>query len=211
MAKNKHINVDVKDVLKTVLVLALIAIVSGGLLGGINAVTYISDDEMLSRKMVNVYTADSFINLSTTADENFAVEKEIVNKYNKGSKNPSLALLPVKNGAVEENTVIYRVYGAGDYDCTLLVLVVGDKITKISVYSSSATPGIGDKAYKDTYIKQFNGLNLITAEPFVVVKNNASKDNEVNAVAGATKSSEAVKNAVNNAMALHKLLKGEAK
>ncbi len=210
MAENKHVKIDFKDVLKTVLVLTIIAVVSGGLLGGINAVTYISDDEMLSRKMVNVYTADSFINFATTTNEAYASEKAIVNKYNAGSKNPSVALMPVKKGVAEENVMIYRVYGAGDYDCTLLVLVKDNKIEKISVYSSSATPGIGDKAYKDAYISQFNGLNLLTAKPLVVVKNNA-KENEVNAVAGATKSSEAVKNAVNSAIALHKLLKGEGK
>lgn len=206
---NTELKANLKDVFKTVLVLALIAIVSGGLLGGINAVTKISEDELLAKKLVKVYEADSFVNLATTTDENYNKENAIIAKLNEGKNDntKSLALLPVKGGKVVDDTVIYRVYGAGNYDCTLLVLVENDMISKVAVYSSSATPGIGDKAYADKFINQFKNINLLTAKPFVLEK--GDEDNQIDTVTGATKSSNAVKDAINTAMALHKALWGD--
>ena len=205
--KNTELKSNLKDIFKTVIVLVIIACVSGGLLGAINAVTYMSEDEILSQKMSKVYKADSFINVVNATDVQYASMKAVVGEFNKNEgANKSLVLLPVKNGIVEEDTVIYRTYGAGDYDCTLLIVVKQNKIDKVAVYSSSATPGIGDKAYADKFINQFKGIDLLTANEFNVSKKPSKVDNTVAQVAGATKSSTAVKNAINTAVRLHKQL-----
>ena len=205
--KNTELKSNLKDIFKTVLVLVIIACISGGLLGAINAVTYMSEDEILAQKMGKVYKADSFINLAKVTEEEYSSLNAVVTEFNKKEgANKSLALLPVKNGTVEPDTVIYRCYGAGDYDCTLLIVVKQNKITDVSVYGSSATPGIGDKAYADKYVSQFKGIDLLTAKEFDVAKKASKVDNVVEQVAGATKSSTAVKNAINTAMRLHKAL-----
>ncbi len=205
--KNTELKSNLKDIFKTVIVLVIIACISGGLLGAINAVTYMTEDEILAQKMGKVYKADSFINVVNAIDEQYADMKAVVSEFNKKEgANKSLVLLPVKNDAVEEDTVIYRTYGAGDYDCTLLIVVKQNKIDSVAVYSSSATPGIGDKAYADKFINQFKGIDLLTAKEFNVSKKPSKVDNVVAQVAGATKSSTAVKNAINTAMRLHKQL-----
>lgn len=207
---NTALKANLKDISKTVLVLALIAIVAGALLGGVNSVTKISEDEMLAKKIVKIYEADSFINLATTTDKAYATEKSKLDEYNKNKtlNTKCLAFLPVKGNNVVDNTIIYRVYGSGDYDCTLLVLVENDKISKVMVYSTSATPGIGDKAYKDSFINQFKRVNLLTSKPFELVKSGGTEDNQISSVAGATKSSTAVLSAINSSMEMHKMLRG---
>lgn len=207
--KNTELKSNMKDILKTVLVLVIIACVSGGLLGAINAVTYMTPEEILNQKLSKVYPAESIIDLSTTDKEEYKDLQSVLKEFNakeKGEK--SLVVFPVNKGKVDEGVVIYRVYGAGDYDCTLLVIVKNNKIDDVSVYASSATAGIGDKVYKDNHIKQYKGINLLeVTKPFEVAKKPSG--DEFASVAGATKSSIAVNNAMNKVLELHKLLFGK--
>ena len=208
---NTKLKSNIKDILKTVLVLVVIACVSGALLGSINAVTYMSEEEILTQKLSSTYSCDAIIYLATTDEKGYEVMQGKLKTYNEAeSLQKSLVIFPVKDGKVEDNTVIYRVYGAGDYDCSLLVVVKENKIVKVGIYGSSATPGIGNKAYKDTHMNQYQNIDLLEfAGTFKVEKKPAG--NEIQAVAGATKSSEAVNNAMNKVLELHKLLFGEGK
>lgn len=207
--KNTELKSNVKDIAKTVLVLLIIACVSGGLLGCINAITYMSDEEILQKKISKFYEAESFINLQTTEDTEYANLNAKVKALNETEKKgfDTTALLPVKNGAVEQGKVVYRVYGSGDYDCTLLILITNNKIEQVAVYSSSATPGIGDKAYKPAHIDKYKNIDILNVDASkLAVAKKPTNSNEIESVAGATKSSTAVNNAIVTAIKLHQSL-----
>ncbi len=72
-----------------------------------------------------------------------------------------------------------------------------DKITGFAVVNQMETPGYGAKCTESDYTKQFTGkkLDILTS-----VKDGAKKDNEVDAISGATITSNAVTNAVNAAI-----------
>ena len=71
------------------------------------------------------------------------------------------------------------------------------KITGMKVVSHSETPGLGENATKPQFQNQFLGKS--TASKISVAKS-APKDNEIQAIAGATITSKSVSNAVNEAI-----------
>lgn len=70
-------------------------------------------------------------------------------------------------------------------------------ITGVGIREISDTPGLGLKAKEADYRDQFIGKN---AESLKVTKTGASADNEINAISGATITSNATTNAVNAAL-----------
>jgi electron transport complex protein RnfG len=74
------------------------------------------------------------------------------------------------------------------------------KVTGMYVLESRETPGLGDKIIKDeNFVAQFS--DLAVDPQIVVVKGGATKDNEVDAITGATISSKAVVRIINEANA----------
>jgi len=67
------------------------------------------------------------------------------------------------------------------------------KITGVTVTSHSDTPGLGTKAMTTEYLKQYVGLSELPAD-------HINKDNQVDAITGATISSNGVYCAVQNAL-----------
>ena len=187
-----------KDILKTVAVLSIIALIAGALLGFVNHITYVSPEEMLKPKLAQAYAgADSFKDITKDVDTKFPNNATFSNGSIEG------VYVPVKGGNMVENTVLYMANGKGSYDVDLLILVENNKITNIVVVRSGGTPGIGDKAYKPSYIGQFMNVDITTIDSFTVSKK-PSGVGEVEAVAGSTKSSTAVANAINCAVICHK-------
>ena len=70
-------------------------------------------------------------------------------------------------------------------------------ITGVGIREISDTPGLGLKAKEASYTDQFTGKN---AESLSVTKSGAAGDNEINAISGATITSNATTNAVNAAL-----------
>ncbi|MBR2499939.1 MAG: RnfABCDGE type electron transport complex subunit G [Clostridia bacterium] len=77
------------------------------------------------------------------------------------------------------------------------------KVTGIKIISISETPGLGSKVQETSFINQFKDKY----ENIKLIKNGTPKENEVVAVSGATVSSTAVKNGVNDAITAVKMLK----
>jgi electron transport complex protein RnfG len=67
-------------------------------------------------------------------------------------------------------------------------------ITGVEVVESSETAGLGSKATEEPFKGQFIGRNV---EAFVVTKNGSTQENEVDAISGATITSNAVTDVVN--------------
>jgi electron transport complex protein RnfG len=115
-------------------------------------------------------------------------EGSIVKEVNEGLKGGQVAGYAIK--------VTPKGFG-GPIDMMVGISTEG-KITGIKILSHSETPGLGANAPNESFSGQFKGKNLEPA--LTVVKNGASKDNDIQALTGATITSRAVTNGVNEAV-----------
>lgn len=91
-----------------------------------------------------------------------------------------------------------KAYGYGS-DVSVMSAVMDGKVIGVDVLdASNETPGLGQNVTKKEFIDQFDG----TDETLEVVKNDPANKNQVEAVTGATKSSNAVATSVKEALAL---------
>lgn len=97
---------------------------------------------------------------------------------------------------------VLPVTGQGFADRVELLLGLtadASQITGVYILDQKETPGLGNKIVEDEWRAQFPGKR--TQPPLEIVKRKAEKDNEIEAVTGATISSETVKDMVNRAAA----------
>ncbi len=97
---------------------------------------------------------------------------------------------------------------ASGYGGRFLVTVgvtIDGTVTGISVGDNSETPGLGKNVQQSKFMEQFNGKNGVIA----VKKGGGATGNEVDAITGATISTQAVTDAVNAARAFTLTLGGE--
>lgn len=99
--------------------------------------------------------------------------------------------------------VITNGYAKGGLDI-LVAMNTDGSVKAISVVSLSETPGLGTKVQDSGFLSQYSGK----AEQLMVVKKQPSADNEIQAVTGATRSSNGVTNAVNVALEVYGALGG---
>ena len=67
-------------------------------------------------------------------------------------------------------------------------------VAGVKVISMNETPGLGAKCTDESWISQFKGIN---AEKVEYTKDGKVRDNEIDAISGATYTTEAVVGAVN--------------
>ena len=95
------------------------------------------------------------------------------------------------------------------YDGTLelSVGIAADGTVKgVEMLSISETAGLGMKAAEEDYASQYAGKQV---EEFTVTKTGATADNEIDAISGATITSDAVTRAVNSGLAYYRALMEE--
>ena len=90
-------------------------------------------------------------------------------------------------------------YG-GDVKVAIGVSAKTNQLTGFTVLSHSETAGLGAKATEDDFKSQFVGKS---ADGINYTKNGASSDNEIDALSGATITSNAVCEAVDSALAVY--------
>jgi electron transport complex protein RnfG len=100
----------------------------------------------------------------------------------------------------EENLVGYVVRGSGQGYGDVVIALVGvnkdaSEITGVYVLSQKETPGLGSKIEDPAWNGQFDGK--ATEPPLTIVKKTPDKPNEIEAISGATISSNALTNIVN--------------
>ena len=93
-------------------------------------------------------------------------------------------------------------YG-GDINFSMGVSMDGT-VTGVEMLSLSETAGLGMRAKDEEFKGQFAGK---TVDQFVVTKNGASAENEIDAISGATFTSKAVTNGVNAGLRFYESLK----
>lgn len=184
------------DIVKTVIVLALIATVSGILLGTVNHFTQVDENALMQQSLNEFYASEAgYSDLLQTGST------VIGNTY----ENASI----IKAYEASDGAYLLLAHGDESYNSKGIELWIAIKdgvIEKLAEYSTSETPGLGSKATKNAHFSQYVGVNIFDVESFVWVKkgNDASADDVIMAVSGASKSTRAVNYAVNAAVEFYK-------
>jgi electron transport complex protein RnfG len=189
-----------KENIRLGLILLLITGVAGLLLGGAYEITKapiaktIAADKQAAMKEI-LPVADTF----STSDVNIKENKKI-SEVNTGLKGGKIAGYAIK--------VAPRGY-SGPVEIMVGISTDG-KVTGIKILSHAETPGLGANAPKPEFSDQYK--NKSTKDKLEVVKKAASKENQIQAITGATITSKAVTLGVNDAIDFYNSsLKGDKK
>ncbi|NLZ25822.1 MAG: FMN-binding protein [Clostridiales bacterium] len=183
----KKLSQPAKDAIKAVAVLVIIALCSGAILGAVNYITYTESDTETIASIAEYY-------LVNEKYVNSAKDRVINEPENELGK--VLACYEVfKDGA--QKALVYLVQGKGYKGLIeLMVFVEKSKIAKIILVSDSETKGIGTKALNEEHFSKYYGINLASAQKIILTKSDPG-DGEVQAVTGATRTSDGINHAVN--------------
>lgn len=202
-----------KVILKIIIVLSSIGIVSGLLLGAVNYITAFDEDAAIVE-----FIGKEFSDLN-------GIEKLDYVEY-------SYDIGKINNIFLDnDGTYIFQSSGNSGYggDIVLLVAIKDNIIMDVVTYSNNETPGLGSKVLQDNYLNQYIGADIYMFSRFSLgrgggsdvkrffepaiseseVINNSGNRREITGITGATKSSNAVNNAVNCAVLTYKEIKGE--
>ncbi|WGX76708.1 RnfABCDGE type electron transport complex subunit G [Paraclostridium bifermentans] len=103
-----------------------------------------------------------------------------------------------KGGEVVGYTIKTTPKGYGGKVEVMVGISNDGKISGVKIGNNSETPGLGSKSADPSFKDQYNGKS--TKTPLNVVKGNASNENDIVAISGATITSKAVTAGVNAAM-----------
>ncbi len=187
---------NVKDILKNAVVLFLITAVVAALLAGANLLTKdkIAENKTLAEQkaLTEVIQADTFV----PTDALVLLETQV----------PVTAAYLAKRGDTLVGYCI-KVTPAG-YGGTMELIFGVDtkmKMTGLSVLSHGETAGLGANITKEEFRGQFAGKGEIAG-----VAKAGAKENEIQALSGATISSKAVTDGANSAIAAAKFIAATA-
>ncbi len=189
--------------MKDALILFAITLVSGICLGFVYDVTKgpieqatIAANNATYREVLS--TADSFGSVEGS-EETIAATAEELNTLGYGS----VAIESVLEGKDASGATVGYVINSlsnNSYGGAVKLSIGFDMdktITGVGIREISDTPGLGLKAKEPAYKEQFIGKN---ADVLTVTKSGQAADNEINAISGATITSNATTNAVNAAL-----------
>lgn len=186
-----------KDSIKTVAVLAIIALVSGLLLSFVNSKTTVDEAKAAREKIESVYTAS-------------AVKDNIeLNTYTNLDNSEILFAFTMEDGSYAIISHSKRAYSA--YGLDVLVFIKDNKIIEVFPYYSEETPGKGDLVLNNVYLTRYIGLDVAA---FSATEINMEKDSgsvkNIDGATGATVTSNATSTAINGAIYLYRQIKGIA-
>lgn len=183
-----------KNIIHMIATLTIIGIVAGGLLAGVNG------------------WATPLIEANKKAETEKAIF--LVNPAGKSYETVANAGFEIYKVMDETKKLIgYSLVNEGNGFQGKIRVMMGlsedmKKLTMYEVLEQSETPGLGTLIMDDPFKKQFNGL--ITEPKVEWVKGKApSKSNEIQTITGATISSKAIVEIINNALEKARSLKGK--
>lgn len=197
------------EIIKNTVVITLITLVAGVLLGLVYEITkepIALQNELAKQEACKAVFADADSFESITSGEDVQLQAEVAS-----AGYSAQTIDEVMEAKDAEGTVLGYVltitsgegYG-GDIQFTMGVQLDGT-VNGISFLSISETAGLGMNADTDEFKGQYAG-KLVDA--FAVTKTGASAENEIDAISGATVTSNAVTNGVNAGLAAVNYLKG---
>ncbi len=187
--------IKVKDILIPTVTLFAICLIVSALLAGTNALT----KEPIAAN-----------ELKKSQDAMFAVCPDAVSF--EGEKGLEIEVYKALNESGEvigcAIPVTSKGYG-GDVQVMVGFAIEGEtalgKVTGVEILSHSETPGLGANAANESFLKEYK--QDITASGFSVVKDGSGDgDGKIDAITGATITSNAVTNAVNEAVGIYQSL-----
>lgn len=210
---------NIKGILKDTMIITIITIVAGGLLGFAYAATKKPIEEQAElakqRAFKQVFEEASSFELTIDDSKKISDEQKLeIDKYNKiisdaGYTSIIKAFGIAKNEAGENIGYVMNILGsegyAGDIVLTLGIQMDG-KLNGYAVLNISETPGLGMKAKDDFFTNQFKDKKV---EKFQHVKSKPANDEEIEAISGATITTNAVVNIVNSGLAVFKATGGK--
>lgn len=179
---------NVKDILKPTLILFLICLFSVAALAGTNALTA---DKIVEAQLA---TAEQSRKIVLPGADSFTEEDG--------------CFIGTKGGA--EAGYVFETESKG-YGGTVQVMTGIDtegNVTGVVILSHSETPGLGANADREDFRERY--LQPAQSGGFTVVKNRAASAGEVEALTGATITTQAVTDAVNLAIGQYEAMKGGA-
>lgn len=180
------------NVSKLGIILLIVTLIAGLILGIVFNVTKgpISEQEKLNN--------DKAIKELFSAADTFDVKDVKLDK-----KDPIKEITEAKKGS---DIVGYAIKAETKGYAGAITLMAGiskeGKITGIQILSQSETAGLGQNCTKEPFKKNFRNKPIDT--PLVVIKTSPVKDNEVSAITGATITSKAVTDIVNDIVEFYK-------
>lgn len=198
-------NKNKSTILRDSVILCIITLVAGALLGMVYQVT---KDPIEARKMAEKQkTYQSAYEDAQSFAEDEKLTKAMTDLQAKWDTEGSAFGKAVLNEVLlakdaSGNTIGYMVastskegYG-GAIDMAVGIALDGT-VVGVQVLEMSESAGLGDRAKEDSFRSQYVGKAV---NEYTVVKTGASKENEIDALSGATITSKAVTNAVNAAV-----------
>ena len=140
-----------KSVVKTVLVLTLIALFAGLALGLVYALTAKSGSLPDKKALNSLVEASDYAELKLNGET--ALEFGTV----------KCVCVPLdENGKAIDDSLIFLTDGNSGFDGTvgMLILVKNGKVENLLCYENTETPGVGSNALTDSYLKQYVGLDI---------------------------------------------------
>ncbi|MDD6074776.1 MAG: FMN-binding protein [Otoolea sp.] len=187
--------------MKDAFTLFAITLISGVALGAVYEVTK-GPIEQATIAANNATYKEVFAE-AETFDELADADLEGMNAQLTGGEFGNVALesvLAAKDAAGTELGIVVNSYSMDSYGGKVAVSVgikEDGSITAVGIRETSDTPGLGLKAKDEKFKGQYTGKN---AEKLSVTKSGSAGDTEINAISGATITSNAVTNAVNAAL-----------
>ena len=197
-----------KKIVHDALILMAFSLVLGGILGAVYQITLPAITQAEYEKTQAAYQAvfadaESFENLEFDKAEAEAMMTS--GGFKDSIDNVQKAMV---GGEVAGYVVTVTAKDGSQGSITMSAGVRNDgTVNSYSITSIAETPGLGMKAVEPDFIAKFEGKQV---DKFVVVKTAATADNEIEAIAGSTITTDAVANAVNAAIVYSKNLVGGA-
>lgn len=192
-----------KNIIKNTLILMVITLVAGVLLGLVYDITKEPIAQAKERAKIEAY--QTVMKKADTFDAEVVLEAKEVAKLFAQRKITGCKVDTVVAAKAESEIIgyIFTVTTSEGYGGDIQILVGISKngtVTGVEMLSIKETVGLGMNANTPEFKKQFAEKKT---EFFVTTKSGAASDNEIDAISGATITSQAVTDAVNAAIACY--------
>ena len=192
-----------KNIMKNTLILTAITLVAGILLGLVYEIT---KEPIALAKEAAKKEAYQQVMADADAFDGLELVEEAIKQVEDTEESSGCTINEVVEAKANGETVGYVVttttsegYG-GEIQISVGILKDGT-VNGVAILSIGETAGLGMKATEEAFYGQYAGKNV---EFFSVSKTGASADNEIDALSGATITSNAMTKAVNSAVVYYK-------
>ena len=194
------------SIIKDTLAITLITLVAGLALGVVNDITADPIAKQAAKAKEEAYTA-VFADASSFEELNVDGMEGYLDKNGFPAQDIDEAMVAKDEDGKELGyafTVTTSEGYGGDIQFSMGIKDDGT-LNGISILSIGETAGLGMRANTDEFKNQFRDRNV---EKFVYTKNGASEDNEIDALSGATITTNAMTNGVNAGLCAFRYVKG---